>query len=114
MIRVEQIDGPVLLLRAEGRINALTANDFYAEVLRATARTQDDVIMDTADVTYVSSAGLRTFLHIWRYLNADQRGFHVFNMRPHIQETFNIIGFHHIIPLHDDMEDAMAALQGQS
>ena len=114
-IRVAESDGPVLLLRAEGRVNALSADDFYDEVFDATDETDHDVIvMDAGDVTYVSSAGLRSFLHVWRDLKTEQRSFHVCNLKPHILEVFNIIGFHKVMPLHLDLEAAMAAVEEQS
>ena len=112
-IRVEDFAEPILLLRAAGRINALRADSFYAEAMRAISGTDHDVIMDSAEMTYISSAGFRAVMHIWRTLRADQRSFHICNLRPHIREAFNIIGFHRIIPLHQDMESAVAAVRGE-
>ena len=99
------------MLQPEGRINSLRADSFCAEALRAIASTDYDVIMDSAGIIYISSAGLRAVLHIARTLNAEGRGFHICNLRPHIQTAFTIIGFHRIMALHEDMEAAVAALQ---
>ena len=99
------------MLQPEGRINSLSADGFYAEALRAISGTDYDVIMDSAGIIYISSAGLRAVLHIARTLNAEGRGFHICNLRPHIQTAFTIIGFHRIMALHEDMEAAVAALQ---
>ena len=114
MIRVAEFDGPVLLLRAEGRINALSADDFYDEVFTAADETDHTVIIiDAGDVTYISSAGLRAFLHVWLDMKTEKRSFHICNLKPHIREVFNIIGFHKIIPLHPDVEAAMEAVEEQ-
>ena len=110
-IRSEAFPTGILLLQPEGRINSLRADSFCAEALRAIAGTDYDVIMDSAGIIYISSAGLRAVLHIARTLNAEGRGFHICNLRPHIQTAFTIIGFHRIMALHEDMEAAVAALQ---
>ena len=112
--KVAEFDGPVLMLRAEGRVNALSADDFYDEIFNAADETDHAVIiMDAGGVTYVSSAGLRSFLHVWLDMKTEQRSFHVCNLKPHIQEVFNIIGFHKIMPLHHDVEAALAAVEEQ-
>ena len=111
-LKVEKFAEPVLLLRAEGRINALRADNFYAQALMAIATSEHDVIMDSAEIVYISSAGLRAVLHISRALQAEQRELHICNLKPHIEETFKIIGFHKLMPLHPDMESAVAAVRG--
>ena len=112
-LKVEDFAGPILLLRAGGRINALRADNFYAQALMAIATSDRHVIMDSAEIVYISSAGLRAVLHISRALQAEQREFHICSLRPHIEETFKIIGFHKIVPLHPDIESAMAAVRDE-
>ena len=61
MIDVVEFDGPALMLRARGRINVLTASVFEIDALRAIADSDYDVIVDTSEVIYLSTAGLRVF-----------------------------------------------------
>ena len=103
-LEVENFGEPILLLRAGGRINALMA----------IATSDRDVIMDSSEIVYISSAGLRAVLHISRALQKEQRELHICSLKPHIEETFKIIGFHKIVPLHPDVESAMAAVQGET
>ncbi len=112
-LRVESFSEPVLLLKAEGRINALRADNFYTQALMAIATSDNDVLMDSAGIVYISSAGLRAVLHISRALQAEKRKLHIYGLKPHIEETFKIIGFHKIMSLYPDMESAMAAAQGE-
>ena len=111
-LKVENFGEPILLLRAGGRINALRADNFYAQALMAIATSEHDVIMDSAEIVYISSAGLRAVLHLSRALLAEQRELHICGLKPHIEETFKIIGFHKLMPLHPDMESAVAAVRG--
>ena len=73
-VRSEAFPTGILLLHPEGRINSLRADSFCAEALRAIAATDDDVIMDSAGIVYISSAGLRAVLEVAKALKADGRG----------------------------------------
>ena len=112
-LRVEKSAEPILILRAEGRINALRVDTFYTQALLAIDTSKDDVIMDTAGIVYISSAGLRAVLQVSRALRSEQREFHICSLRPYIEETFRIIGFDKLIPLHPDMDTAVAAVRGE-
>lgn len=111
MIDVVECDESVLLLRARGRINILNAEGFEAHTRRAVAATDDDVIIDTSEVTYVSTAGLRAFLILWRTLKDDGRRLHICGLRPYIQQVFEIIGFDQVIPIHPDVAAALTAVE---
>lgn len=107
-------DGPVLLLQARGRINILTAEVFEFEVRRAAAGSDRDVILDASEVTYVSSAGLRAFLRLWRNFQGKKRSLHVCSLKPYIRQVFQMIGFDQIIPIEADVAAAMAAVESRS
>ena len=77
MIDVVELDGAALLLQARGRINILTAEGFEAHTRQAIADSDNDVIIDTSEVTYLSTAGLRAFLLLWRELKEDGRGLYI-------------------------------------
>ena len=110
-ISVAETDGPALLLRAQGRINVLTADGFHVDTLSAAADSQSDVIIDATEVTYLSTAGLRAFLLVSRELAARNRSLCICNLRPYILDVFRIIGFDKVIPIHNDLESAIAAVQ---
>ena len=113
-VDIVEFSGPALLLRVEGRINVLTCDLFEAYVLTASGGSDRDVIIDGSDVTYLSSAGLRAFLRVWRDLNKVNRNLHVCALKPYIQEVFHIIGFDKLIPIHPDIADALDDIQGQT
>ena len=114
MIDVVEFEGPALMLRAQGGINILTADVFEIDVLRAIADSDYDVIVDASEVIYLSTAGLRVFLLLSRELNDDDRNLYICNLLLHIQRVFEIIGFDRVIPLHPDVDSAVAAIEGQS
>ena len=114
IIDIVDFDGPALLLRARGRINVLTAEGFEARTRRVIAATDNDVIIDTSEVTYLSTAGLRAFLLLWRQLRDADRCLYICGLKPYIRRVFEIIGFDQIIPLHDDVASALAVVEGGS
>ena len=61
MLEVVEINGPALLLQARGRINSRTALAFETAARRAFAGTDQDVIIDASQVTYLSTAAYAHF-----------------------------------------------------
>ena len=114
VIDIVDFDGPALLLRARGRINILTAEGFEARTRRVIAATPDDVVIDTSEVTYLSTAGLRAFLVLWRQLQDEDRRLYICGLKPYIQRVFEIIGFDQVIPIYPDVDSALAAIEGRS
>ena len=112
MIEVVQSSHSALVLRVSGRINALTANEFEAEALGAAGRSHSNVVMDGAEIVYISSAGLRAVLRVSRTLRSVNRDLHICGLRPHIREVFRIIGFDRVIPIHADVSSAQSAAGG--
>ena len=110
-IDVVESNGPAVMLRAHGRIDIFTADLFEACVLTASGEGDREVILDGSDVTYLSSAGLRAFLRVWRELNQKSRNLHVCALKPYVREVFNIIGFDKLIPIHSDIAAALDDIQ---
>ncbi len=113
MIEVVASNGPALLLRAQGRLNMLSASMFEADAVRAMASTKSDVVIDASDVTYLSSAGLRVFLRLSRRLSKSDRSLRICSLKPYILEVFEIIGFDKVIPIHSDLASALSASASQ-
>ena len=113
-VNVVESDGPVVVAEVSGRINVLNADAFEAESLRAFAGSDGDVVLIASEITYVSSAGLRAFLRLYRDLNEDGRRLYMCSLKPHILRAFRTIGFDKIIPIHADREAALAAAKDRA
>ena len=113
MIDVVPLNGPALLLRAQGRINILSADAFEAAVRNAISGANSTVIIECSNVTYLSSAGLRAFLRLWQGLNAQNRNLHLCALKPYIRDVFRIIGFDQLIPIHADVTATLTAVESQ-
>ena len=112
MVEFVGFRGPVCLLQASGRVNVLNADVFEAHAMSAMAGTDCDVIIDASRVTYLSTSGLRVFLHVWQELQKRNRNLYVCALQPYIRYVFELIGFDRLIPLQSDIDSALAASEG--
>ena len=114
MLEVVEFKGPALLLQARGRINSRTALAFETAAMRTFAGSDQDVIIDASQVTYLGTAGLRAFLRLWQQLRKEDRILHVCALKPHIRHVFRIIGFDRFIPIETDSVAALAAVESRA
>ena len=113
MIDVVEFDGPALVLQAKGRINVLTADVFEVDALRVISDADYDVVIDASEIVYLSTAGLRVFLLLSQELSDIGRSLYICGLLPHIYKVFEIIGFDRVIPIHPDVDSALAAIEGR-
>jgi anti-sigma B factor antagonist len=89
--------GTSLTVAPEGRLDTITSPQFESE-LRADMNAVTDLVFDLANLTYISSAGLRVLLSAQKAMN--KKGTMVLrNVRPEIMEIFEITGFSSILTI---------------
>lgn len=96
-----------LVVGAKGRIDSSTAAGFEEELQGALAQAPDALIVELAQVEYMSSAGLRVLLMIAKRCKAEHRRMILCAMSPGIREVFDISGFSAIFDIEDTAEAAM-------
>ncbi len=103
-------DGEVLVACPSGRIDTTTYNDFKnqlnAELDKTGAR---HLVIDLADLEYVSSAGFREFFLAGRRMSRGGGTLSVCNFQPQVKELFEIAQFMTAYSVHDSREAAIAA-----
>lgn len=95
--------GDELYLTVSGRIDATTAPTLEAELKRAAAEGGAAVIVDFAEVDYVSSAGLRALLVGAKGLAGQGRKLVVARARDDVLDVIRLTGFDRILTLSDDL-----------
>jgi anti-sigma B factor antagonist len=63
------------------------------------SQVNDACVLDFADLSYISSAGLGLIFATQRRLYDAGKGFRLVNMNPHIREIFRIAGFDRIFEI---------------
>jgi anti-anti-sigma factor len=96
--------GSVCILHPHGRIDGSKAPAFQEKMLHAVANAVGGVVIDFADVNYISSAGLRALMSAVR--QRKDRRLAVAALTPILQEIFVIARFQHVVKVFLTVEEA--------
>ena len=104
--------GTATVFIASGRLDFSAAAGFQSqlEALIGAADGAPALIVDCAELEYVSSAGLRAFLLAARNCQRGGRYFAACALQHAVREVFEVSGFGRLIPLHADRTTALAAV----
>lgn len=106
-IKVETL-GDVTVVVPVARVDSSTAKAFEAKVLQVVNTGVARIIIDFAELDYISSAGLRVVL-VGAKMTRAPRKFVLCGMKPHIREVFDVSGFAKILNIQADRAAATAA-----
>lgn len=87
-----QVDGQNIVLKIEGRIDTTTSTELQNEIMLAFQK-GIYVILDFADVEYISSAGLRTLLIGQKTAMAKAGDLKIIHVAQIVRDVFDMTGF---------------------
>lgn len=103
-------DGDILVACPSGRLDTTTYNDFKTALNAKLDETKaKHLVIDLADLEYVSSAGFREFFLAGRRMSRDGGTLSVCSFQPAVKELFDIAQFMTAYAVHDTREAAIAA-----
>jgi anti-anti-sigma factor len=103
-------DADVLVACPSGRIDTNTYNDFKTALNGELDKTKaKHLVIDLADLEYVSSAGFREFFLAGRRMSRDGGTLSVCSFQPAVKELFEIAQFMTAYAVHDSRDAAVAA-----
>lgn len=105
----EQTRGGALVIQASGRLDSSSAGALEA-VLPARIQANDKVVLNLADVPYVSSAGLRVLLIGAKAARSGGKTLVLAGLSESVREVFDISGFTSLFTLTPDVDAALASL----
>lgn len=97
----------ITLITVQGRIDTITAGDFEAKVTQLTDGS-GNIIIDCAQMDYISSSGLRVFLVLQKRIKAMGGVLKLCSLQPSIKEIFDISGFSTIFSIYTDQASAIS------
>ena len=106
----ESSAGGVTVAALKGRLDAATASGAEAKLLAMLA-TSAKLVVDLAEVGYISSAGLRVLLLAAKQAKAGGGALTLAAPQAGVTEVLEISGFNKILTIHVAREAAVAALQ---
>ena len=90
-------DGEIFVVELEGRMDTNTSAEFQKEMEAYYSKEGFNMILDFDKLDFVSSAGLRVLLLIQKKSKALSGSLVIKNVKPEIQEVFDMTGFSDIL-----------------
>jgi anti-anti-sigma factor len=75
----------------EGRLDTVTSPELDEQLGPVLASHATVLVFDMADLTYISSAGLRSIFRARRAMEANRGALLLVNVRPQVQKVFDIV-----------------------
>jgi len=103
------VDGDQVIATVKGEIDGKTAPQVQSELLSA-LENRTLLLVDMQGVSYLSSAGLRMLLLLYRQVTARKGKVVLAGVSEEIRDTMSMTGFINFFTLADTREAGMAAL----
>ena len=101
--------GGIVIARVKGRVDGSNSIQFWKELRAAIGEGDQSVIVDLADLRYISSSGLRVFMLVSKERRIQHRGMALCSLSDSVEQVFGITGIDKIIPIYESRSDAIAA-----
>ncbi len=88
----KEAEGEKIVLYLDGRLDVNAARDNEAMFIESAAETMD-LVIDCENLTYISSAGLRDFIHMQKDMDAKKGSLVIKNVSQEVMEIFSTTGF---------------------
>jgi len=102
--------GGAVVLKVTGRVDLSNADEFKDKMTAALGSATCGLVVDLGGVDYISSAGLRSLMIVFKASKAAGKQFAITSLQPLLMEIFTISRFHLVFPLFDT---ARAAIEKQ-
>jgi anti-anti-sigma factor len=97
----------VVILALSGKLDATTAKTFEDKILGVINSAAQRLVIDLAQLDYVSSSGLRVFLLAAKRLQATNGKLTLCGLQDHIQQVFDLAGFSSILSIYGSRDEAI-------
>jgi anti-sigma B factor antagonist/stage II sporulation protein AA (anti-sigma F factor antagonist) len=99
--------GSVTIGSPSGRIDLSNADAFRDSLATSLSRAKSALVLDLSGLEYISSAGLRSLMIVFKAAKAEGKAFSVAALKPLVLEIFTISRFNLVFPLFDTVRDAI-------
>lgn len=99
-----------LIIKPSRRIDSANAKEFEVAAFALVDQGPVKVIIDSTDLEYISSAGLRVILTTAKKAKAAGGGLTIACASVNVKEVLSVSGFDAIFGMHDSLAAAVAAL----
>lgn len=100
--------GPFLLIAISGRLDTVSAPEFDQRLASALVRPHTEILLDMSQVSYISSAGLRSILHLVKHTQENGGRVGLFSVPAAIMEVLDISGLPARLDVYPDRAGALS------
>ena len=103
----QEENGDVVIIRVSGRLDATSSPILERQVMALIDAGKNLLVMNFANVEYLSSAGMRLLLAATKKLKSQDGKILISSVMDNVMEVIKMAGFDHILHLFDSEEDAL-------
>jgi len=104
---IEEQSIPLTIVGLNGRMDSSNSREFEEQIVGLIQNGKTRMIVDCAELQYISSAGLRVFLMAAKQLTMAKGKLVLASLNDDVRQVFNLTGFSSIFEIRDSREDAM-------
>lgn len=101
--------GNAVTLKIAGRVDSSVSKQLEQKAVEIMSR-ESAVVVDLSGMSYVSSAGLRSFIILAKNARANNKVIALAGMREEISEVFEISGLLSLFTIYETVDQAIATL----
>lgn len=106
-VNIEKQDNAAIIF-VVGRLDSVTCSDLEDKTMRTIAEGDTNLVLELSDVPFISSAGLRVILLATKKVQGTGK-LVLCGLKPQVHEIIEMAGFHNIIKIYNNLDDAKAA-----
>ena len=97
------------IVSLSGELDVVTCEDVGRRLEALVAAGNHHLVLDGTAMTYVSSAGLKTILHVYKLLRARHGTLRIVAANEFVKRVFRTTGFTTLVPVFATLDEALAA-----
>ena len=102
-------EGDVCIIGLNGEIDANTGASIRSEILEL-AESETKILLDFTDVSYMSSAGIRIVMQVYRAIQSKSGKLVLVGLSEEIKDTMEVTGFLPFFTVSPSVEEGLKAL----
>ena len=98
------------LIRVSGRVDSTVVPELEAALDKLLAANHHKLVLNMAEVTYLSSAGLRALMQVWKECRRHHGGdLHLAEVRPEVERVLELVGLRPSLTIYATESEAVGA-----
>jgi len=102
----------IATLKVAGRLDANTVSIMEKALTDSLAAGARALVLDMAELTYISSSGLRALLTAKRNTTQKKGDLYICALKRNVRDVFDMVGFSAVFHIHDTLGQAIQAATG--